>query len=154
MNVTLLQPPDNACYNRAILEGKDNYDNIREVWTVFNDRILKPEKIPGIDQPVRCYSGGDMEACSQALGLGGHWGRNGSNCCWCICPKDKLGSSDSYPARTLVDLYHLAHMVPPDHVLSARTLIPFPFACPGYWLDEKGVRQSCGKLFRNQEVRV
>ncbi len=95
-----------------------------------------------------------MEACSQALGLGGHWGRNGCNCCWCICPKDDLSSTVRHPARSLVDMYHLAHMVPPDHILSARKMSPFPFTCPGFWLDDKGVKQECGKVFRSEEVRL
>ena len=69
---------------------------------------------------------------SNLLGLGGHFGRSGSNCVYCEVDSTRLFDRAPSTKRNLARLYQMAHLVGPDN--------PLPFSCPG-----------CHKHFATQE---
>ena len=141
----------------AILEGKDDYANICDIYESFKERVRSacvdvtraPEGgviFPHQSTKVVFWGGGDMAYTSEVLGLGGHFNRKGYNCCWCEVHTNQLADKEKSEIRTLRRMYNLAHLpIPP--ILWRRSSVddvgPFPFTCPG-----------CRQVFTTMEVRM
>ena len=72
---------------------------------------------------------------SHIFGLGGHFGRAGSNCIFCEVDSKNLFSKQPSKKRSLKRLYKMAHMLGPG--------VALPFTCPG-----------CKKQFNTKEDLV
>ena len=150
-SMTLLSVINSLCnlfivptFFRAVLEGKDSYDNMKSYMEQLSKFLVLRET--STKKRYKLWGGGkmctlnathnrhvgDMVFISNLLGLGGHFGRAGENCVYCEVHSTRLFDRNASTKRTLsrLVLYQMAHLLRPGDSL--------PFQCPG-----------CNKVFNN-----